>query len=92
MVLIYFLLNHSSLSLMHQHLPQSMLLGDAGIRFISPEPCGKRHAGPVPPTGCSSHVLIDTQPGRVELQRGPVLKVASSPSGPGREGSNQDSP
>jgi hypothetical protein len=38
-------------------------------------------------SSCCSHVLVDMQLGRAELQRWPVPQGTSLPSGPGREGS-----
>jgi hypothetical protein len=74
-LLICFLLSHSSLPLMHQHLSQSILLGDTGICFVSPAPGGTRHGGQGRPMCHCDHVLIDTQPGRVELQGGQCCRV-----------------
>jgi hypothetical protein len=92
-LLICFLLSHSFLfsdpvPLMHQHLTHSMLLGDAGMCFISPAPCGTRHVGPM-----CTHKVLWLHPDRhskgAELQGWPVPQGTSSPSGPGGEG-NKD--
>jgi hypothetical protein len=63
-----------------------MLLGDAGMLFISPTPCGRKHEGLYTPTSYCGHVFVDTQSEVAELQRWPVPKGVSLPSGPGGEG------
>jgi hypothetical protein len=68
----------------HQPLIQSMCWKMLGCVALS-QPM--RLWGLCTPTSCRCGcVLLDTQPGRAELEGWPVPQGASSPSGPGGEG------
>jgi hypothetical protein len=83
-LLVCFLLSHSSFPLMHQHLTHCMLMGDAGMCFFSPGPCGTSHTGSM-----FTHKLLWPCPDRHVIECAP--QGTHSPSDPGGEGS-QDCP